>query len=148
MPEVDYGDLRPHEAADLFPLLTGAPFNKLVQDIRDHGQQEPIVVEQGTSIILDGRNRYRACKEAGIEPRIIKLVPPHGAVAYIVSANLHRRHLTSAQRKQLALDLLPMYQAEARERQGRRTDLEDNCPESRERAPQATDQVGALVVLC
>jgi hypothetical protein len=36
---------------------------------------------------------------------------------FVVSHNLHRRHLTTAQRAALALDLLPKLEEEARERQ-------------------------------
>jgi hypothetical protein len=35
----------------------------------------------------------------------------------VVSMNLHRRHLTTAQRAALALDLLPRLEAEAKERE-------------------------------
>jgi hypothetical protein len=37
--------------------------------------------------------------------------------------NIHRRHLTPGQRAALALELLPPIEAEARARQGSRTDL-------------------------
>ena len=62
-----------HPVAELFPLLGGNEFDGLVKDVREHGLREPIWLHQDGRII-DGRNRYLACLEAGIEP------PQRGAV--------------------------------------------------------------------
>lgn len=55
-----------HPAADAFPMMDEGRYGELLADIRENGQREPITLCDG--MILDGRNRYRACVEAGIEP--------------------------------------------------------------------------------
>ena len=83
-----------HPLCTLFPRLTGAEFDALVSDIKANGLREPIIIHDG--MILDGGNRYRACIEAGIEPATMKFGGGN-LVSYVLSANLHRRHLTAMQ---------------------------------------------------
>lgn len=87
-----------HPVANIFPLMTGQEFDALVNDIAEHGQAEPIWLYDGQ--VLDGRNRYRACMELGIVPDVREYTgnDPH---AFVVSLNLHRRHLTREQRDEL-----------------------------------------------
>ena len=56
-----------HELSSLFPLITGDDFALMVKDIEANGQREPIILFDGK--ILDGRNRYRACRELDMEPQ-------------------------------------------------------------------------------
>lgn len=90
-----------HPIDDLFPLLDGPDFEKLVEDIRDNGQQAPISLFEGK--ILEGRNRYRACLKAGVEPWTEEpsISDPF---KFVVSKNLHRRHLTPSQRATIAVE--------------------------------------------
>jgi ParB-like chromosome segregation protein Spo0J len=54
----------------LFPLLADddTDFDALKSSIQERGQLLPILV-QG-DVLLDGRNRLRACLAAGVKPRI------------------------------------------------------------------------------
>lgn len=83
-----------HPLCTLFPRLAGAEFEALKADIIANGQREPIIVHDG--FILDGGNRYRACVEGGVEP-MFRLFDGTNAVSFVLSANLHRRHLTPGQ---------------------------------------------------
>lgn len=98
--------MQAHKAAEIFPLMTGAEFDALVADIREHGQREPIITHQGQ--ILDGRNRWRACELVGVEPVTIEWDGDGTPEAFVVSMNLHRRHLNESQRGLIAARLANM----------------------------------------
>lgn len=83
-----------HPLCTLFPRIDGAEFSALVADIKANGLRESIVLHEG--MVLDGGNRYRACNDAGIEPRFVEFDGPD-IVAFVLSANLHRRHLSAGQ---------------------------------------------------
>jgi hypothetical protein len=94
-----------HPLADIFPLMEGAAFDELVADIKANGQRQWIVTYEG--MILDGRNRYRACLAAGVKPGVQKGDDCVGdPAAYVVSANIHRRHLNAEQKRDLIAKLL------------------------------------------
>jgi N6-adenosine-specific RNA methylase IME4 len=102
-----------HALANLFPLIEGAEFDALVDDIRAHGVREPIWTLDGK--ILDGRNRYlAACSARVVCP--VRAYEGNDPVAFVVSLNLARRHLDEGQRAMIAAKLATM-------RQGARTDL-------------------------
>jgi hypothetical protein len=94
-----------HPLANLFPLIEDAEFDDLVADICANGQREDIVLLDGK--VLDGRNRYRACRAASITPRAIVFHSEvHGEpLAFVISKNLKRRHLDESQRAMVAARL-------------------------------------------
>lgn len=83
-----------HPLCTLFPRLSGYEFECLKLDIKENGQREPIIIHDG--MILDGGNRYRACVDLNIEPQTMQFAGGN-IVTYVLSANLHRRHLSAGQ---------------------------------------------------
>lgn len=135
-----------HPLADIFPMLPAGDLQALADDIAAHGLSQRITLHDG--LILDGRNRYAACMAAGVEPQF---EPFAGAdpLAFVLSRNLHRRHLTPTQRAALAVDLLPRLEERAADRraetQGRPSKLAANLPpvsEPREARQEAATLVG------
>jgi len=104
-----------HHVAALFPLMEGQEYEQLKADIAAHGLLEAIWLHPDGSII-DGRNRHRACLETGTRPRVRTWNGEGPLVSFVVSQNLHRRHLTSSQQAVIALEVLPLLEEEARER--------------------------------
>lgn len=94
--------LRFHPLADVFPLIEGADFDALVVSIKEGGQQSPIVLLDGA--ILDGRNRYRACLAAGVEP-ITRDFDGADPLRFVIDVNMRRRHLNESQRAMIAAKL-------------------------------------------
>ncbi|AXC50043.1 hypothetical protein DRW48_10380 [Paracoccus suum] len=108
-----------HDYANLFPMLDAAAQDRLRDDIRQFGVREPIVLFNGR--ILDGRNRYMAARDLGLEFPVADYAGTDAeALAYVLSTNLHRRHLTESQRAAVAAKLANMPQ-------GARTDLEPSA---------------------
>lgn len=83
-----------HPLCTLFPRLSGNEYQTLVDDIRENGLREPITLHDG--MILDGGNRYRACIDAGVTPSF-RAFDGANIVTFVLSANLHRRHLSPGQ---------------------------------------------------
>lgn len=101
-------DLVPHPAADLFPMLSERDLQMMADDIKANGQAVPIAILNGTYII-DGRNRYAACRLAGVEPKTREMQSDFAdegeVIRFIISTNIHRRHLTESQRAAIAAEL-------------------------------------------
>jgi site-specific DNA-methyltransferase (adenine-specific) len=89
-----------HPAADAFPMMDAARLEELKADIAANGQREPITLCDG--MILDGRNRYRACLEAGVEPVTREFDGDPWAFAW--SLNGARRDLEDVRRALIKLE--------------------------------------------
>lgn len=107
--------LKAHRFAELYPLMEGDELMALADDIKRNGLIHPIVTFEGR--ILDGRNRERACFEAGVKPRFVEWTGRGSAVQYVISVNGPRRHLTADQKAAVVLRSLPLLEEEAKQRQ-------------------------------
>jgi ParB-like chromosome segregation protein Spo0J len=118
------GEYRVHAVAAMFPLLEGEEYERLVQSIRATGQQEPIVVDG--DLLIDGRNRLRACLDIGIAPRFINyqqaVQPDHEGefpddpTHWILAQNVYRRHLSDDARAVITAQALEYYSGECEAR--------------------------------
>ena len=91
--------MKTHPAAAAFPVMTADRLRDLKADIAARGQIDPITLCDGQ--ILDGRNRYQACVELGIEPVFREF--SGNPWAYVWSLNGTRRDLSQDQRAQIWL---------------------------------------------
>ena len=88
-----------HEYANIYRMLPDKELQTLAADIKSKGQLLPITSYEGK--ILDGRNRFRACGIAGLQPRFTEYTGDD-PLGFVMSHNLHRRHLTESQRAMVA----------------------------------------------
>jgi ParB-like chromosome segregation protein Spo0J len=102
----DFDSYIAHPLANMFPMIEGSAFEELKRDISAQGILEPIRLYQG--MILDGRNRYAAAKACGHQFSLDDFVQWEGtlaeAEAWVISTNLHRRHLSAKQKQEMVRD--------------------------------------------
>jgi N6-adenosine-specific RNA methylase IME4 len=97
-----------HEVANIFPFMQGEEYESLKADIAANGLLSPIWLHPDNHTIIDGRNRYRACMELGIEPSYLYWDGQGSLVSFVVSLNLRRRHLDESQRSMVAAKIANM----------------------------------------
>ncbi|XPS83917.1 hypothetical protein Dvar_19350 [Desulfosarcina variabilis str. Montpellier] len=83
-------DLKPHPISELIPPMDGDTYKGFKADIWRHGLIEPIILYQGK--ILDGKERYRACRELGVDVWAREWEGGMDPVEYVISNNLLRHH--------------------------------------------------------
>jgi len=93
-----------HGLARLFPPMKPDEYEGLKTSLAQDGQQQPIM--RFGELVLDGVHRLAACIELELEPKFETF---SGAVrelrAYVLAQNLHRRHLSVAQRALIAAEM-------------------------------------------
>lgn len=126
--------MKHHPIAAVWPMLDDAKLDELAEDIRQHGQLHPIWTFEG--MILDGRNRFEACRRAEIKPIIMEYRGDE-PTAFAVSLNDRRRHMGKSALAAVAAELEPHFAADAKRRQqqagkdhGRGQKLPEKVPEA------------------
>jgi hypothetical protein len=90
-----------HPAAEVFPMMSDEELDALGEDIKANGINAPIRFS-GDGELIDGRNRLEAAERVGFELRSWEAGTYLGSpVAFIISANIRRRHLTKQQQAEL-----------------------------------------------
>jgi len=112
--DINVHDLDTHPAAEVFPMLPPDELHQLADDIKENGQQEPIILayvaddETGEALLMliDGRNRLAACTLAGADPRyeIREIDDPR---SIIISLNINRRHMNKGQQAMAVAVMYP-----------------------------------------
>lgn len=98
-----FTDLAPHPWQENIPNIPDDEFKAFKKDIRKRGVQEPITVSmrEGTPVIVDGHQRFRAIKELEIR-RVTAIVKEFETeddeIVYLAGAARYRRHLSDAQK--------------------------------------------------
>lgn len=91
-----------HPLSECLPILPGHELNQLTDDIRKNGLLKPITLFE--KMILDGRNRYLACKKAKVKTRFEDYAGDD-PVGFVVSNNIARRHLPANKRAEYAITI-------------------------------------------
>jgi ParB-like chromosome segregation protein Spo0J len=113
--------MKNHPIADVWPMMDEAKLHELADDIRKNGQLVPVWLYEEK--ILDGRNRWAACKIAGVEPKT-KEYTGDEPTAFAVSLNDRRRHMNKGALAAVAAELEPHFAADAKRRQARKPKAE------------------------
>jgi ParB-like chromosome segregation protein Spo0J len=95
-------------------MMDADKLNELAEDIRKNGQLVPVWLFEGK--ILDGRNRWAACKIAGVEPKT-KEYTGDEPTAFAVALNDRRRHMNKGALAAVAAELEPFFAKDAKRRQ-------------------------------
>jgi hypothetical protein len=112
-----------HPANDLLPPMGDVELRELGEDIKRHGLQSRITIivdKEGVERLLDGRSRLDAMERVGLrilteDLELDRAVVPvdlartdhiSDPYAFVLSANVHRRHLTTEQRREVTGKLL------------------------------------------
>lgn len=91
--------MKQHPLSSAFPSMPDTDFSALVTDIEQFGQRESGIVLDG--MVLDGWHRYRATEQLGIQFNYVEFEDEHPGtdpVAFVLSRNAFRRHLSASQR--------------------------------------------------
>jgi hypothetical protein len=88
--------MKQHLLSRAFPKMEATDSDALLADIEKNGQRDPITIFEGE--ILDGWHRWQICEILGRKPLTVELPGDVDPRTFVLSKNLHRRHLSASQR--------------------------------------------------
>jgi hypothetical protein len=135
--------MKHHPIADVWPMMEEDKLRELADDIRKNGQLVPVWLYDGK--ILDGRNRYAACKIAGVDPKT-KEYTGDEPTAFAVAMNDRRRHMNKGALAAVAAELEPHFAADAKRRQIRKPKCESVVEKVPQQAPRKAREEAAASV--
>lgn len=94
---ISYPECPIHEVTCNVPQMNERDYKYLLKSISDHGLFEPIVLDKEGKKIIDGRYRYMACRELGVEPKFRTWNGPGDMEGYVLSRDLIRPNYTRSQ---------------------------------------------------
>ena len=111
------------EFKNALPPLTDAEFTLLETNVVENGCEMPLVVWNG--VIVDGHNRYKICRKHNIPFAVEEksFSSKDEAELWIVQNQIGRRNLSPFSKCEMVLRFEPILSAEAKKRQGKRTDI-------------------------
>jgi hypothetical protein len=131
-----------HPYADLFPMCSDEVIQQLAEDIGKNGQRQLIIIDDD-EMIIDGRHRFLACEIAGVVPVYESFVGTDSEkLAYVVSANIHRRHLTTTERAEIAATIATMKPGDNQHSGKKKKEGGSNDPPSK---PVSTKKAAAMM---
>jgi hypothetical protein len=116
---INYYALEYHPSANLFPIIEGEEFDRLVESIKEKGLLTPITLYRdggGKVWICDGRNRHRACLQSGYkftDKDFVFLAASLDPEAYSISANMDRRQLDTKGKRALIATMIELHPSES-----------------------------------
>lgn len=85
-----------HPLSAAFPAMSDDEWDGLFEGIKANGLKDAVVMHEG--MVLDGWHRVQCCQVSGTEIRTKDIPSDRDPVAYVISKNAHRRHLTASQK--------------------------------------------------
>lgn len=131
------------EFEGLLPPLTDEEFRQLEENILDDGILDPLVVwktPSGNEVLVDGHNRLKIAQKHGLKYETVYMTFDDfdDVKMWIYRNQIGKRNLIPFQKTEVELKMEPVFKAEAKKRQGTRTDLGNIVQNSAQSEPTKT----------
>ena len=131
------------EFKDLLPPLTDEEFRQLEDNILQDGIRDPLVVwktPSGNEVLVDGHNRLKIAEKHNLKYETVYMTFDDfdDVKLWIYRNQIGKRNLIPFQKTEVELKMEPVFKAEAKKRQGTRTDLGNFVPNLAQGEPTRT----------